>query len=317
VLRYVIGRVAQAVLVLWAAYTISFLVLYELPGDPVTLLLGGASGDVSAASPAQIAAVKRQYGLDKPVIVQYFDQLWRALHLNFGDSISQAGRPVSSILRENVPPTLALAGFALLLALIGGLVLAFLATYVEVRWVRIILRRMPALGVSFPSFWIGILLIQLFSFSWPLFPSTGNQGFASLVLPAVTMAIPAAAILAQVLTRSMTDTLAEPYIATARARGQRRILVHLRHVLPNAFLPTLTIFGLLVGYTVTGAVIAETVFSRAGLGSATAQAVLAQDVPTVQAVVVFAAAAFVTVNLIVDLLYPVFDPRVARRPRRL
>jgi peptide/nickel transport system permease protein len=312
VTRYVLGRVGQAVLVLWAAYTISFLVLYELPGNPVSLLLGGGSGDVAAASPSQIAAVKRQYGLDKPFVVQYVDQLWKALHLNFGDSISQAGRPVSNILSENVPPTLELAGFALLLALVAGLVLAFVATYVQTPWLRIVLRRLPALGVSFPSFWIGILLIQIFSFSWAIFPSTGNQGFESLILPGITMATPAAAILAQVLTRSMTDTLVEPYIATARAKGQRRILVHLRHVLPNAALPTLTIFGLLVGYTVTGAVVAETVFARAGLGSVTEQAVLAQDVPTVQAVVVFAAAAFVTVNLIVDLLYPVFDPRVAR-----
>jgi peptide/nickel transport system permease protein len=316
-LRYISGRVAQAIGVLWAAYTLSFIVLYALPSNPVALLLGGGTASIASATPAQIAAVKKQYGLDQPVVVQYFDQLWKVLHFHLGVSIAQAGRPITNILGENLPPTIALAAFALALALVSGVSLAFLATYVQTNWLRSFLRRLPAVGVSFPSFWIGLLLIQVFSFSWAIFPADGDHGFKSVVLPGITMALPSAAILAQVLTRSLSDTLAEPYIATARARGQRRLIIYLRHALPNAALPALTIFGLLVGTTITNAVVAETVFSRAGIGSMVAQAVLAQDVPVVQAVVILAAGLFVTINLAVDLIYPMLDPRVVGVPRRL
>ncbi len=315
--RYIIGRVAQALLVLWAAFTVTWIVLYELPGNPVQLLLGGGLGGVSAASPAQIAAVKKQYGLDKPLPVQYLHELWNVLHLNFGTSISQGGRAVSNILSENLPPTMALAGLAVLITIVFAVALAFVATYVRARWLRSLLVRLPAFGRAFPAFWIGILLIQVFSFDWALLPAVGDHGFDSLILPSITMAGPSAFYLAQILIRGMDDVLHEPYIVTARARGQSRLKIHLRHVLPNAALPTLTMLGLIVCWTVTDAVIAETVFGRPGLGSAIQQAVQWQDIPTVQAVVLLAALLFVVVNLIVDLLYPLLDPRVTHVPTTL
>jgi peptide/nickel transport system permease protein len=240
--------------------------------------------------------------------VQYFGQLGKALQFNFGDSVSQ-GRPVSELLAANLPPTLALAGFALLLAIVGGATLAFLATWVGWAPLRRFLERLPAIGVSFPSFWVGLLLIQVFAFTLHWVPATGNLGWRSLVLPAVTMAIPTSASLAQVLTRSLRDTLDEPYVTTARAKGLSRFQVQLRHASRNAALPALTILGLLVGATVTGAVTVETVFSRLGVG------VLAQDIPVVQGIVVVAALAFVLVNLVVDLLYPLIDPRVVHAPK--
>jgi peptide/nickel transport system permease protein len=315
--RYLIGRIGQALLVLWAAYTVTFLVLYELPGNAATLLLGGGQGDVVAPTPAQIHTVERQYDLDKPLPVQYFHDLWNALHFHFGNSISQGGRPVSNILSENVPPTLALAGVAVALTIVFSVGLAFVATYVRAGWLRALLVRLPAFGRAFPSFWIGILLIQIFSFDWALLPATGDQGVQSLILPAVTMALPSACYLAQILIRGMSDVLNEPYIVTARARGDGRLRIHLRHVLPNAALPTLTMLGLIVCWTVTNAVIAESVFGRAGLGTAIQQAVQWQDIPTVQAVVLLAALLFVVVNLIVDLTYPLLDPRITHVPTTL
>jgi peptide/nickel transport system permease protein len=315
--RYIIGRVAQALLVLWAAFTVTWIVLYELPGNPVQLLLGGGLGGVSAASPAQIAAVKKQYGLDKPLPVQYLHELWNVLHLNFGTSISQGGRPVSNILAENLPPTLELAGLAVLITIVVAVVLAFVATFVRAAWLRSFLVRLPAFGRAFPTFWIGMLLIQVFSFDWHLLPATGDQGVDSVILPSITMSLPWAFYLAQILIRGMSDVLDEPYIVTARARGESRLRIHVRHVLPNAALPTLTMLGLIVCWTVTEAVIAETVFGRPGLGSAIQQAVQWQDIPTVQAVVLLAALLFVTVNLIVDLLYPLLDPRVTHVPTTL
>jgi peptide/nickel transport system permease protein len=316
--RYIAGRVAQAVLVLWAAYTVTFVVLYELPGNPVTLLLGGGGlGGAPAASAAQIAAIKKQYGLDQPLPVQYLHQLWNVVHLHFGTSISQGGRPVSNILSENLPPTLALAGLAVALTIVFAVALAFIATYVQASWLRSMLVRLPAFGRAFPTFFIGILLIQVFSFDWPILPAVGDQGFDSLILPAITMALPYAFYLAQILIRGMTDVLDQPYITTARAKGQTRIRIHVRHVLPNAVLPTLAMLGVIVGYTVTEAVVAETVFGRPGLGSAIQQAVQWQDVPTVQAIVLLAAVLFVGVNLLVDLVYPLLDPRITHVPTTL
>jgi peptide/nickel transport system permease protein len=312
--RYITGRVAQAVLVLWAAFTVTFVVLYLLPSDPVSILLGQAAGPGAAVSPAAIARVKHEYGLDQPVIVQYFNQLLGALHFDFGRSISQ-GEPVSQLLQQDVPPTLALAAFALALTIVFGVLLAFVATFVRAAWLRRILERLPAIGVSLPTFFVGLLLIQLFSFTFHWFPAAGSIGFATLVLPAVTMALPSSGVLAQVLIRSINDTLGEPYLTTARAKGLSRFVIHARHAFGNAALPALTILGLLFGATMTQAVVAETVFSRVGVGRLAQQAVTAQDIPVVQGIVVIAAALFVTINLVIDLIYPLLDPRVVGTPR--
>jgi peptide/nickel transport system permease protein len=311
--RYILGRIGQAVLVLWAAYTVSFIVLYLLPSDPVSIMVNH-SGITGAVSAEQIAKIKAEYGFNQPVIVQYFEQLGKALTFNFGQSVSM-GQPVKTLLAENLPPTLALAVTALVFTVIFGVLIAFLATYVGWRPLKVFLERLPAIGVSFPSFWVGLLLIQIFSFNLRWFPATGSAGFNTLILPALTMALPTSGVLAQVLIRSLNDTLGEAYVTTARAKGLSRFLIHSKHAFRNAALPALTILGLLVGATVTGAVVSETVFSRLGIGRLAQQAVLAQDIPLVQGIVVMAAAAFVLVNLVVDLIYPLLDPRVARTPR--
>jgi peptide/nickel transport system permease protein len=313
-IRYIGSRLAQAVLVLWAAFTVTFVVLYLLPSDPATILLSQEVGPGGHITAAALAKVKHEYGLDQPVIVQYLHQLAGAAHFDFGRSISQ-GQPVSALLAEDVPSTLALAGFALALTLLLGVVLAFLATWVRVRWLRRLIERLPAVGVSLPTFFVGLLLIQLFSFTFHWFPAAGTNGVATLVLPAVTMALPTSGVLAQVLIRSLGDVLDEPYITTAHAKGLSRFAIHLRHAFKNAALPALTILGLLFGATITQAVVAETVFSRSGVGRLAQQAVTAQDIPVVQGIVVIAAALFVTINLIVDLLYPLLDPRVVSTPR--
>ncbi len=313
-LRYIGGRVGQALVVLWAAFTVSFVILYLLPSDPAAILLGQAAGPGAVISPVALARVRHEYGLDQPVLVQYLHQLGNALHFDFGTSISQ-GQPVASLLAEDVPPTLALAAFALLLTIVFGVLLAFLATFVQASWLRRVLERLPAAGVSLPTFFVGLLLIQLFSFTLHWFPAAGSNGFATLVLPAVTMSLPTSGVLAQVLIRSLGDTLGEAYITTARAKGLGRFVIHARHAFRNAALPALTILGLLFGATVTQAVVAETVFSRVGVGRLAQQAVTAQDIPVVQGIVVIAAALFVTINLVVDLVYPLLDPRVVSTPR--
>ncbi|MFC0042319.1 ABC transporter permease [Actinomadura rayongensis] len=309
-----IRRVVQAAGVLWAAYTVAFLVLDYLPGDPVSAMAGQGL-DQTSTDPAQIAQLKHEYGFDKPVLVQYAEYLGRAVRGDFGDSVA-TGRPVTSTLADALPATLQLTTAALLLAILVGGGLAVLATYTSMRWLRQVLLSLPPLGVSVPTFWVGLMLVELFSFRAHLFPAFGNDGLRGLVLPAIALAIPSGALISQVLAKSLLNTLNEPYVQTARAKGAGRARVHLRHALRNASLPALTVIGVLAGQLMANSVVIETVFSRNGLGRVTATAVGSQDIPVVQGVVVFGSFVFVLVNLVIDLVYPLIDPRivVAGRP---
>lgn len=305
--RYLLRRIGLAVGVLWAAFTVSFVVLYLVPGDIVDAM---TSGQEVPPTDAEIATMRAEYGVDKPLIVQYGDRLWAALHGDFGSSV-QTGRSVTSSILDALPSTAVLAGAALLIAVIGGGLLALLATGTESRWARQLLLAVPPLAVSLPTFWVGLVLIQVFSFQLGWFPAIGGEGIAGLVLPAVTLAMPIGAVFAQILAKSLSTALDDAYVATARAKGVGRIAIHLKHALRNAALPAITVLGVLVGNLLAGAVVVETVFARAGIGRLTVQGVTAQDIPVVQGIVVFGALVFVTVNLLVDLVYPLIDPRIS------
>ncbi|TFB83701.1 ABC transporter permease [Cryobacterium algoricola] len=311
--RYIALRLLQAIGVLWAAYTVSFLVLYALPGDPARLLAGPDATDVTAA---QLDTLRAQFGLDKPLVVQYIEHLGALLRGDLGTSLP-TGRPVAELIGEAIPSTLQIAALGLLLAVLVGGGLALAATFTRHRGLGQLLLALPPIGVAVPGFWFALLLIQWFSFGIPLFPAVGNQGFASVVLPAITLALPTGATIAQLLSKSLVTTLREPYIDTAWAKGAGPGRVHLRHALRNAALPALTVTGLIVGQLLSGTVVTETVFSRPGLGRVTATAVAQQDIPVVQGIVLFAAAVFVVTNLLVDLVYPLLDPRIVIRKRRL
>jgi peptide/nickel transport system permease protein len=306
-LAYIARRVGQGLVVLWAAYTISFLVLYLLPGDAAALFAGGA--DQEAVDPELVARLRAELGLDRPLWEQYLTALGRALVGDFGTS-TQTGRPAADLLGEALPPTLALTGFAFVLSVVLGAVLALAASLTRTAWLRNLLFSLPPIGVSIPVFWIGLLLLQAFSFQLRLFPAMGDDGFVSLVLPAVTIAIPSGAFIAQLLSRSLRSTLAQPYVEVVRAKGAGETRVQFGHALRNAVIPTLTMGGVLVGGLLSGAVVTETVFSRLGIGRLVVTAVNNRDVPVVQIVVVFAALVFVVANLIVDLVYPLVDRRI-------
>lgn len=312
--RYLLGRIGQALLVLWGAFTITYFILYLLPGDPLSIMLNASGMEIDALTPEQLAKARVYYGLDQSLWVRYGHLLWGVLHGDLGQSLT-LNRPVTAILAERLPQTLALAGSAIVLSLLGGIGLAYLAAYVRWQPLKTALARLPALGFSVPVFWMGLLLIQVFAFSLGWFPATGSDGVASLVLPAVTLAIPSAAVYAQVLQRGFLDVWREPYIATAWAKGLSRGQVQARHAFRNAALPLLTLIGLQVGNTVSGAVLVETIFARNGVGRLVQEAVLRQDIPVVLGVVTVSAAAFVLVNLLVDLLYPLLDPRITHSPK--
>ncbi|PPJ35439.1 ABC transporter permease [Nocardia nova] len=306
---YAARRIAQAVVVLWAAFTLTFVVLYLLPSDPVSIQLGAAGIETDSLTPQQLTAAKAEYGLDRPILDQYITALTGALHGNFGTSIAKH-TPVTQLIGDRLGGTLLLSVLAGTLAVVVGTIVAYLAAFVRFRPLRMVLDRIPALGVAIPSFLVALLLIQVFAFDLGWVPSSGSTGWRSQVLPVVTMALPSSAQLAQVLTHSFDETLGEQYIVTARAKGLSRSAVQLRHAFRNALLPALTILGLLVGTTVTSAIVVETVFSRNGIGRLAQEAVLAKDIPVVLGIVVIAATGFVLVNLVVDLLYPLLDPRI-------
>jgi peptide/nickel transport system permease protein len=306
--RYLARRLLAAIGVLWAAFTVSFAVLYLLPGDPVaTMASGGLDGE--PLPPEQLAALRARYGLDQPVLVQYGQRLLAALTGDFGTSI-QNGQDVRGAILDALPPTLQVSAAGLVVAVLFGGTVALVATYTRALWLRQLLMALPSLAVSLPVFWVGLMLVQVFAFGLGVLPSVGANGPAALVLPAVTLGLPTGALVAQVLAKSLSQALGEPYVTTARAKGVGRAGIHLRHALRNAALPALTVLGYVVGNLLAGSVVVETVFTRPGLGRLTVAAVGVQDIPVVQGIVVFAAAVFVLVNLAVDLIYPLLDPRI-------
>lgn len=307
--RYVLRRLLQGIVVIWAAFTLSFMLLYWLPGDAVFAKLAGGSDSVTY-SPQQVQELKQQYGLDQSILAQYFDKLGELVQLQLGTS-ARTGEPVLEAITEVLPQTLQLAAVALVFSIVLGAGIALAATYTQRPWLRQALSSVPPIGVSLPTFWVGSMLIYVVAFQWRLLPSGGNEGFSNLILPALTLALPSAAMIAQVLAKSMRDTLREPYIDMARAKGVGRMSIHLRHGLRNAALPVVTVIGLVIMHLLAGSAVVETVFTRVGIGRLTVDAVTAQDLPVIQGVVVLAAFAFVVLNLLIDLVYPLLDPRVS------
>lgn len=308
--RYVAGRVGQSLVVLLATFTLAFLLLQALPGDAVLIKFLGSDMGLTAD---QLADIRLSYGADGPLWEQYLHSLRNFLTGNFGYSI-QAGVPVRQLLSANLPATLQLASLGFLTAVVVAIALAALSTLTGLRWLRSAVQSLPSLFVAVPVFWLGIMLIQLFSFQLGLISLISPGPLERLVLPVLTLAIPISAPLAQILMRNIDAVFAEPFVAVARAKGASRNWVLWRHVARNALLPTLTIAGVLFGELLGGAVVTEAVFGLSGLGGLTQQAVGNQDIAVLQAIVVVSAAAFVTINLGVDLLYPVLDPRL--RPQR-
>lgn len=302
-------RVGQAFLVLALAYTGAYVLLAALPGDAVMARFGNPD---LGLSPEQLAEIRATYGVDRPFIARYLDSIVAFLQGDLGYSV-YSGAAVSDLIAEALPSTLALASIALVGAVFLAVVIAFTASFGKGQWLRRLFRNLPPLFVSLPVFWIGIVLIQVFSFRLGLVPVIGASPGQALVLPAITLMIPIAAPLAQVFLRSIDEVREQPFVNVVRARGASTSWLLWRNVAPNALLPAMTMAGLLFGELVGGAIITEAVFGRVGIGSLTAQAVAQRDTPVLLAVVVIATVVFVTINLVVDLLYPVLDARLRHR----
>lgn len=306
VIRRVLGKLAGAIFVLWAVATLTFVLLRFIPGDPVLLILG-TSGSPSAAV---VNATRKAFGLDQPVFVQYLKFLGGAIHGDFGTSY-QLKIPVATVIGEQLPSTVQLVIAAVILSWIISLLIT-VPTAGRGPLVERIGRSVEIVLASLPQFWIGIMLLVVFAIGLGWFPVAGGTGLAGLFLPALTLAIPIAGFLSQVMRESFENALDQPFVTSARARGASDLRVRFGHALRHALLPGVTLTGWAIGSLFSGAVVVEVVFALPGIGRVLLSAVLSRDIPVVIGVTVVIAAVYVVVNAIVDILYPIIDPRLNR-----
>lgn len=306
-LRYIGNRLIQLIPVLFLISLIVFMIMHALPGDPAQLMLAGAeSGSVT---PERLEELRTQMGLTDPLYVQYWRFLSRAVQGDLGESI-RLRSPVTELIAERFGATLQLSLGGLLFAIIIGLGTGILAALKQNSWIDTTTMFLAYIGVSMPIFWLGLLLILLFSFQLRWFPPAGGSGLQGLVLPSITLGFVSAGIISRLTRSSLIETLQEDYIRTTRAKGIPERLIVSRHALKNAFLPVITMVGIQFGGMLAGAVVTETVFSRPGLGRLVVSAILWKDYPLVQGIVLFLAVIYVVVNLLVDVSYAWLDPRI-------
>lgn len=302
--RRAVWRVAGGLLVLWAVATLTFFALRLMPGDPVLAILGGPSGN---PSPETIAEATREYGLDKPLAVQYALYLGRLVQGDLGVSYSQH-LPVTRVLAEQSWATLQLTFTSLVLAWLLVLLLTVL-TAGRQRWVAKVASFAETVSAAVPHFWLGLVLLAVFAFGLRWFPPAGSDGWRTLVLPSVALAVPLAGFIAQVTRESLELTLEQPFVLTARTRGLSETAVRFKHALRHAVLPGISLSGWAIGALISGAVVVEVIFSRKGLGRQLYQAVQSQDLPLTIGISLTVAAVYVLANILVDLLHLWVDPR--------
>ncbi|KWT63398.1 ABC transporter permease [Streptomyces albus subsp. albus] len=305
--RYVLGRSITALTVVWGAGTVAFAALHLIGGDPVDAVLG----PTVSATPGLRRQIVEAYGFDRPLTVQYAVWFGRLISGDLGYSY-QLNEPVSHVLTDQLGPTCELAAAAMAVAVAAALTTALL-TAGRGRAVKAAASAAETAAASVPAFWAGLMALSVVSFRWRLLPIAGDQGVASLVLPAVTLAVPVAGTLAQVVRTGLEEALAQPFAVTVRARGVRESVLLVRHALRHAAPPALSLAGWMTGSLLSGAVPVETVFARPGVGRVLITAVTAKDAPIVTAVVMLSATAFTVINLLTDLAMLLLDPRLRDR----
>jgi len=297
-----VSRVARVGVVVWGAATAGFVALRLIPGDPVDVMLG-VQARVSDSVRDQIRA---DWGLDQAPLVQYFQYLGRLAQGDLGISY-QLRSPVLDVIAQQALPTLQLTAAALVLAVLMAMVGALFG---RGRRSSRIISFVELVVISSPTFWIGLLLLSIFSFRLNWFPVTSTEGLSSLVLPSLTLALPVAGIVSQVLRQGLDFAGGQPFSTTARSRGVTPAGLVARHTLRHAAMDTLTLSGYLVGTLLGGAVLVESVFARPGLGRVAIRAIIGRDMPVILGIVILAALVFAVINLVVDLSYRRLDPRL-------
>ncbi|MEZ0167913.1 ABC transporter permease [Microvirga sp. TS319] len=309
--RFLTKRLAGAFVVLALVSLMSFAIIWLVPGDPTAAFLD------TSATPEQVERLRRELGLDQPIFIQMFDWYGRILQGDLGHSIL-LNRSVTAAILERLPVTLSLAGIALVLALVAGISAGIVAAVNHNRWPDQVVMTAALFGLSVPDFWLGIMLILLFAVKFGFFPTGGYVPLGgdplgwlrSIFMPAMTLAVIQVGFIARMTRASMLEILNQDFIRTADAKGLKRMETMLRHGLPNALVPVLTVAGIVAGALLGGAVIIEQVFSIPGVGRLIIGGILSRDYPVIQGGLLFLAVIYLAVNLVVDILYAFVDPRV-------
>jgi peptide/nickel transport system permease protein len=309
--RYLLSRLAGMLAVLAIVAVMVFVLTRAASGDPISVLLG------DQATAEDVARVQKDYGLDKPLPVQFAYWLGEVLHGNLGQSIFLQ-RPVTQALWERAEPTTLLALMAVAIAALIGIPCGIVSAVYRGRWLDQVVTGAAMLGASIPSFWFGIVLIQMFAVSLGWFPVSGygapdaslGERLHALMLPSLVLGVLNSALIIRFTRASMLDVLGEDYVRTARSKGLGEGTVVLKHALRNALVPVVTVLGLTVALMIGGAVVTETVFGLPGIGNLVVNAVLRRDYPVIQGALLVIAAIYVLINFAIDLLYVAVDPRV-------
>jgi peptide/nickel transport system permease protein len=312
--RFLTSRVLSLAFVLWLVTIIAFVMIRLAPGDPSAVMLG------SDASPKAVAEFRAAYGLDRPLPVQYLAWLGHVVRGDLGMSI-YLGRPVTTAILERLPISLTLTLSAFAIAVVLGISLGLIAAYWHDTWIDRLVSVVAALGLSMPSFWLGICLIYLFAVRWPVMPSGGfvepwidpGKSFRHLLLPAFALGYLQSGLIARMTRASMLEALRGDFVRVARSKGVGEFRVVVKHAFRNALIPVLTVTGITLAVMFGGAVVIETVFTLPGVGRLLVNAVVRRDYPVVQGTLLVVAAWYVVVNIAVDVLYTVSDPRIRLR----
>jgi ABC-type dipeptide/oligopeptide/nickel transport system permease component len=303
---YILKRLVQMVPVLFGISVLTFSMVHLVPGDPVAVMLG------NQATAENVARLRHDFGFDRPLYVQYVDYVSHAVRGDLGTSI-KSRQPVLHEIELYLPSTLRLTLAAVCLATVVGVVVGMLAATAKHKIFDFLTMGMVLTGISVPTFFSGMVLILVFSLWLNWLPVSSGSGIKPIILPAITLAAPAAAVLARITRSSVLEELRKDYVRTAMSKGLRERTVMTTHVLKNALIPVITIIGLQFGGLMAGAVIVESVFARPGLGRFAVTSINARDFPQIQGIVLVAAVIYVLVNLVVDILYGLIDPRIKYR----
>jgi ABC-type dipeptide/oligopeptide/nickel transport system permease component len=302
--RFLFERILAAVLTIFVTTVAVSMLIHIVPGDPVKIMYAQSQG----TTPEQLEEVRARLGLDQPLVTQYFNYMSRVLHGDLGKTI-RGEQPVLDLLLQRLPNTLALAFSALVIASAIGLTCGFIAAYKRGSWADTTLMTSAILGVSMPHFWLGLILLFFFAVRLQWFPVAGS-GIENLVLPAVTLGVTNAAIIARLTRSSMIDVFDQDFIRTAHAKGLPKAVVLYRHALRAGLVPIVTMIGLQFTYMMGGAIVVENVFGWNGVGRMAIQAIFQRDYPLIQGFILMFAFVVVAVSILMDLLYLWLDPRI-------
>lgn len=301
-LKYIAKRIGLAIVTIWAVATITFFLMNMVPGGPFL--------SEKAISPQATAALEAKYGLDKPLVQQYFTYMWDALHGDFGDSLKQRGRTVMSIIQMKFPVSARVGGISVLVSLLIGIPLGCIAALKRGKFLDSLISVVATCGIAVPSFVVCTLLLYFVGVNLKLLPTIGLESGRHYIMPVTALSFYPTAYIMRLMRSSMLDVLGQDYMRTAKAKGVTGFLILFKHALRNAVLPVVTYVGPMLAYTVTGSFVVEKIFTIPGLGGEFIKAINGRDYTLIMGTTIFLATLIIVMNVVVDIVYKLVDPRI-------